>query len=255
MRWGYTNLSLVMWLGLLLYIIILAAFFKLVADGKNKKKAFNLAAISLGLNDSAASLKKVSFEVWVCDKQVQLADNSPAGRIFRDGGYLSDKKLNLNSDDPQIRLGKELKSAGLNYSDNSVTLPISNDFEAKVAGDSNLEWLNQALKYPSDTNQPSLVLENEKLVCPSGDVGVWNVFLARVNNDKKTYTWQKVNLVELTATLAHAEDGDNLTDCLVMDFDSVKETPEYRCADILKNDSKRCPEDDKSKCLYKEVKI
>ncbi|USN97658.1 MAG: hypothetical protein H6799_00990 [Candidatus Nomurabacteria bacterium] len=254
-----------MWIGLTAHVIILAIFFKLISDGKNKKKAFNFSAglivfvhslmlISLGLNDSAASLKRVSFEVWVCGKQVELADNSPTGRIFRDGGYFSDKKLNLNSDNDLIRLGTELKAAGLNYSNNSVTLPISNSFELKVSGDSNLEWLNDALKYPTSSKQPSLVINNEKLVCPSGDLGVWNLFLARVDNVKKTYSWQKLSLADLPAVKSRASDGDDLADCLVMDFDISKETPEYRCADILKKDFKRCPEIDKSKCLYKEVR-
>lgn len=265
MRWGYANLSLVMWLALAAYVSILAIFFGTVAAGRNKKKAFNLAAIglvcvhsvlliSLGLNDSAASLKRVSFEAWVCGKQVQISDNSPTGRIFRDGGYFSEKQLNVNSDDSNLKLGDELTSAGLAYSDSSVTLPISNSFELKVSGDSNLAWLNEALEYPSDSKQPSLALENGKLVCPSGESGVWNIFLARVNNEDKTYAWQKVGLNELSNTFARASDGDNLPDCLVLDYDMDKETPEYRCADVLKNDSKRCPEEDKSRCDYKEVR-
>lgn len=265
MRWGYSNVSLVMWLALVAYIVILAIFFKVVAAGRNKKKTFNLAAIGLvcihsillvglGLNDSVASLKKVSFEVWVCGKQVQIADNSPTGRIFRDGGYFSERALNVNSDEAKLRLGVELKAAGLSYSDRSVTIPVSNSFELKVAGDSNLDWLNQALKYPTGNKQPSLVIETGKLTCPTGDLGVWNIFLAVVNNETKTYSWQRINLTELAATLARSSDGNDLADCLVMDYDIPKETPEYRCADILKNDSKRCPDEDKSNCLYKEVK-
>jgi len=254
-----------MWLALIAYVIILVAFFRLVAVGKNKKKAFNLAAISLvlvhsvilvslGLNDSAASLKKVSFEVWACDKQIQVADNPPTGRLFREGGYFTDRTLNVNNDQENLRLGTELKSAGLTYSESSVTVPISNSFELKVAGDNSLSWLRDSLKYPASSNQPSLVLENNKLLCPTDDLGTWNIFLARVDNKMKTYTWQKVELAELAATLAHGSDGDDLPDCLIMDYDQVKETPEYRCADILKNDVKRCPDEDKTKCLYKEVK-
>ncbi len=265
MRWGYSNLSLLMWLALFGYVVALIVFFKVVSDGKNKKKAFNLTAISLvcihsillislGLNDSAASLKKVGFEVWVCGKQVQVADNSPTGRIFRDGGYFSEKMLNVNNDVEQLRLGAELKAAGLSYTDTAVTIPISNSFELKVSGDSSLDWLSESLKYPTKTNQPSLVLEDSNLVCPSGDIGRWNVFIAKVDNKAKKYSWQKVSLTELGATLVRASDGDDLPDCLVMDYGAVKETPEFRCADILKNDAKRCPETDKSTCLYEEVR-
>lgn len=265
MRWGYSNLSLMMWIALVSYVAILAIFFKLVSAGKNKRKAFNLSAIalvfvhtillvSLGLNDSAASLRKVGFETWVCGKQIQVAGNSPTGRIFRDSGYFAEKTLNVNSDEDSLRLGTELKAAGLDYSESSVTVPVSNNFELKVAGDSNLDWLEEFLEYPANSKQPSLVINNSALTCPTGDLGVWNIFLARVDNQTKTYKWQKLSLADLSMTLVRASDGDNLPDCLVMDYDVSKDTPEYRCADILKNDSRRCPIEDKTKCQYREVK-
>jgi hypothetical protein len=266
MRWGYSNLSLVMWVGLGLYALILGGFFKFVSEGRNKKRAFNILAISLvavhsvllislGLNDSAASLKKVGFEVWVCGKPIQVSDSTPTGRLFRDGGYFSEKMLNVNSDEANLRLGAQLKQAGIVYSNSAVTLPVSNSFELKVAGDSSLDWLRGSLKYPADTNQPSLVVENSKLACPTGDAGVWNIFLAKVDNEKKSYVWQKLSLTDLSAALVRASDGNDIPDCLVMDYDIAKVTAEYRCADILKNDEKRCPDSDKSGCLFKEVRM
>lgn len=266
MRWGYSNLSLIMWVGLALYVCALAGFFKLVSSGRSKKKAFSYMAISivavhsvllvsLGLNDSAASLKKVGFEVWVCGKAIQVADSSPAGRILRDGGYFSEKMVNVNSDESSLRVGSKLKEAGLVYSDSSASVPITNTFELKVAGDSSLDWLKESLQYPASTNQPSLVIDNGKLVCPTGDSGTWNIFMAKVDNEKKTYIWQRLTLAELPAALVRASDGNDVPDCLVMDYDIAKETPEYQCADILKNDEKRCPDSDKSNCLFKEVRI
>lgn len=265
MRWDYSSLSLVMWVGLALYVCALATFFKFVSAGKNKKKAFNFMAISLvavhsillvalGLNDSAASLKKVGFEVWVCGKPIQIADSSPGGRLLRDGGYFSEKMVNVNSDEDNLRVGVQLQQAGLLYTDAAVTIPVSNSFELKVAGDSTLDWLKGSLKYPANTNQPSVVINNGGLTCPTGDKGVWNVFLARVDNTNKNYAWQKLSLAELSAALVRASDGSEVPDCLVMDYDIAKATPEYRCADILKNDAKRCPETDKSSCLFNEVK-
>lgn len=265
MRWDYSSLSLVMWVGLALYVCALAVFFKFVSAGRSKKKAFNFMAISLvavhsillvslGLNDSAASLKKVGFEVWVCGKPIQIADSSPTGRLLRDGGYFSEKMVNVNSDEDSLGIGVQLQQAGLNYSEDSVTIPVSNSFELKVAGDSSLDWLKSSLKYPADTNQPSIVVNNGKLTCPTGDKGVWNVFFAKVDNANKSYVWQKLSLAELSAVLVRASDGSEVPDCLVMDYDIAKVTSEYRCADILKNDARRCPEADKSGCLFNEVK-
>lgn len=258
-------MSLVMWVGLILYLSILGSFFFLVSKGGDKKKLFKrmsialvlihvLLLLNLGFNDSAASLKKVGFEVWVCGRPIEIADTSPTDRLFRDGGYFSDKMVNVNSDDDNLRVGAQLKSAGLVYTDTSVSVPINDSLELKISGDSSLSWLKGRLQYPAKTGKPSVVVETSKLVCPSGDAGVWNVFLARVNNQKKTYTWQKLNLTELAAVMVRASDGNDIPDCLVMDYDIAKETPEYRCADILKNDSKRCPDSDKSNCLFKEVR-
>lgn len=253
------------WMALLLYIAILVLFFRLIAIGKNKHKVFKYTAaiivalhacllIGLGLSDSVASVKKVGFEVWVCGKQIQIADDSPTSRIFRDGGYFSEKNLNINTDNESLRIGSELKKAGLDYTDKSASLPIAKDFELKVAGDSSLAWLRQALKYPTGADHAALIITNGKISCPTGDIGSWNMFLAKVDNLKKTYTWQKVGFSDLGPTLVRATDGDGLPDCLVMDYDLAKDNPEYRCSDILKHDSKRCPEKDKSKCLYREVK-
>lgn len=268
MRWEYSSLSLLMWLGLILYGVATVGLFVLISKSRNKKYSFNLCAtaivsihvfllIGLGFSSSASSSKKVGFEAWVCGRQVEIrASNSTSSFTSGDDArFSSDKTLIVNGENGKVQLLPSLKAAGLKSEvpAGRFQIPISRAFELKTSSDSSLSWLNDSLKYPTASVSPVLDVSSGGVVCPYGGSDEWNVFVASVDNENNTYSWKRLQFGELSALRVTASDGGDLPDCVVFDYGPKKATPEHRCAYLLKNDSERCPSSDKSECKYREV--
>jgi hypothetical protein len=269
MRWGYSSLSLLMWCGLLLYAVITVTLFVLISKNKNKRLSFSVCAslltgvhaillLTLGFSSTSASSRSVGFEAWVCGRQVDINVVAGAGRITKAGGgayFGADNRLVINGEDNTFSLYNALESAGakIELPKSGLGIPITRDFELKATATDSLAWLSDSIEYPEAADQPVLIAREDSLMCPYSAKNSWNIFVARVNNDKKTYYWQKVAFSELTALQVNSTDGGALPDCVVVDYGVSKLRSEYRCAYLLKRDFERCPELDKSKCDFKEL--
>jgi hypothetical protein len=268
MRWDYSGLSLMMWIGLLLYAVVLISLFVAILNNKNKRKSFNTAAISLvfihailvtalGFSSSVASSGRLGFEVWACGRQVEVAGGANSARmaLSKDGARFSDERtLIINGDISGVNVLENMKSAGVkvDVANGGFGVPISKDFELKLTSGGSFSSLKPAVSYPNDSS-PLLDIKAKSIVCPYGGSDEWNIFLARVNNESKTYSWQRIEFSDLGKIKAEASDGGDLPDCVVLDYDAKRTKPEHRCAYLLKNDSERCPADDKSECKYREL--
>ncbi len=269
MRWGYSSLSLLMWCGLLLYAVITISLFVLISRNKNKKLSFSVCAslltgvhaillLTLGFSSTSASSRSVGFEAWVCGRQVDISEVAGAGRITKtgEGAYFgADNRLVINGSDDTFNLYSALESAGVKIepAKSGLGLPITRDLELKAMATDSLSWLSEAIEYPEAADKPVLIARENSLLCPYSAKNSWNIFVARVDNDKKTYYWQKVGFNELPTLQINSTDGGALPDCVIADYGVSKLRSEYRCAYLLKRDFERCPELDKSKCDFKEL--
>lgn len=270
MRWDYSDLSLMMWLGLMLYVVVLGALFLAVLKKKNKRKSFNASAIVLvslhlifivllNFSSSVASSGKVGFEIWACGRQVDVAkgSNSAGTIISKDfARFGDDRELIINGDIASAKLKESFESAGLKIDQvgGGFGIPISKDFELKVSSGGTLPWLKDSIIYPNNS-EPLLSIKSGSVVCPYGGSDEWNIFIARVDNKNLTYSWQRVEFSELAGIVTGASDGGDLPDCIVLDYDAKKTKPDHRCSYLLKNDSVRCPSEDKSVCKYRELSL
>jgi hypothetical protein len=265
MEWGYSEISLALWLLLPIYGAILFSVFVAIQKGRSKHRVFRAGAIflvlfhvvailSLAINDSAASVKSVGFEAWACGRQIQPAESSSIGRIFRDGAsFLEDEQVFINSSKESILASDIFDGTGIKFSADAVSLELSKEFELKLGSDSGLAWLKDSLTYESGSANPTLSIANTKLKCPDSSSGEWNVFVASVNSKENNYSWKKVSLEQLPKLELSAKDGNDLPDCLILDYGASKTSPEYRCGYLLKNDSERCPAKLKENCKLEEV--
>ncbi len=171
MRWEYSSLSLLMWLSLFLYGLIMVGLFVLISKNKNKKYAFNLCAtalvsihvlliILLGFGSSASSSSKVGFEVWVCGRQVEVKSSGVVDKLTSsdEGRFSADKTLVVNGEQGQVQLLPSLESAGLkiDMAKSAFGVPVARDFELKASSDNSLSWLNKSLKYSGSSGEPLL---------------------------------------------------------------------------------------------------
>jgi hypothetical protein len=266
MQWGYSGISLAIWALLPIYVSILCFVFLTMSRGKNRHRIYSVGAIilvifhgaailSLATNDSAATVKSVGFEAWVCGRQIQPAQSSALGRVFRDGNsFLENERVFVNSSEESVGVANILDGTGVSFSEEKVSLELSKEFELKLSSDSSLEWLRGSLSYEGGSSaKPVLSVANSELKCPSLDGGEWNAFVASVDNVKNEYSWKKVSVSELAELKLKAKDGNDLPDCLILDYGANKTSPEYRCGYLLKNDSKRCPSENKNSCKFKEI--
>lgn len=264
MGWDYKILSLFVWVSLPLVALLCFAMFKSVSSEQRVTSKFRFVIVgfvavqavlllSLGLNDSRASLKSLGLEVWACDRQVDVAEEGYLSRVFSSSkSFISERRLNFSADGSVESISPRLSEAGVKVASDQISVPISKAFELKANSEPSLEALKTGVSYKDGTN---LNLVNGSPVCASSTKAEWNVFLGKVDNVNKTYGWQRVSLEELPSLRVRAEDGGGLPDCLILDYSLTKKTPEYRCDYLLKNDVERCADRTRQSCEYKEVEI
>lgn len=270
MRWDYSVLSLVMWGGLILYLAIGALLFVLISKGRKKNMTFSVLAslvtlvhvvllLCLGFSENAAGTRKIGFEAWVCGRQIGIDQRVGLRRLVQNNGksFFSENKLNIPGGKNEVGVLDRLKEAGLSLdvSGGSLALPVSKEFELRAKAGNAPAWLSAAVDYSGENGSAKLKVADGKVDCPYSGTGEWNVFVARVDNKGKKYTWEKVELRQLSALKLNSSDGDDLPDCMILDYGESKMTAEYRCGYLLKNDSERCASVNKSKCEYREVGV
>ncbi|MDQ5913837.1 MAG: hypothetical protein QG623_456, partial [Patescibacteria group bacterium] len=171
MRWEYSSLSLLMWASFVLYGLIIAGLFILIARNHNKKQSFNLSAVGLvgihvlllvvlGFNSSASNSSRVGFEIWVCGRQVELKASSVVSKFksLNDARFSSDETLIVNGEESRVKLLENLESAGLSASldKSGLNVPISRPFELKASSSGSLSWLSDSVKYSGPSGSPML---------------------------------------------------------------------------------------------------
>ena len=260
---------MVMWVGLMLYIGIAALLFRLISKGRKKSLSFAICAVfvtiihavlllSLGFSEATGTSKQVGFEVWVCGKQVEIDKQDSLRRLISGDGkayFSGDNMLAVPGAESKFGVLENLKRAGLglNSAKKEISLPVSKDFELKAKAGGSPVWLNEAVGYSGDNGAANLAVADGGVDCPYTQSDVWNVFVARVDSKEKTYRWQKNALSDLASVKVNGSDGDDLPDCVVLDYGEAKLKAEYRCGYLLKNDAKRCANSDGDGCKYREV--
>lgn len=255
----------------MLYVGIAGLFFFLISKGRKKSLSFGICAVmitavhvvlllSLGFGEARASSKKVGFEAWVCGRQIGILEQEGLQRLvdgdgkayFGGGGFLV-----VPGAESSFGVLAKLKVAGLGLdgSYKEIGLPVSKEFELKSKASSSPAWLSGAVNYSGFNGTAMVSVKDGAVDCPYVSNEAWNVFVARVDNKNKSYSWQKVELGDLAKLKVRGSDGDDLPDCVVMDYGEVKLKAEYRCGYLLKNDSKRCAKADKSGCEFREVSL
>lgn len=242
MRWDYFDISLVVGGALILYILVFFTLRFFYGKGWMVVPAIGLLLIHLTLAGTVLSFpeqvkfSEFGFEVWVCDKSVELKKKSLGDEYGREpSSYIDDRYIKLKGQEGLVNSTEALESAGVDVSDKEIGLPVSRDTEFNLSTNASLESLRRGLVY--EGSGPYLKIAEGGVNC-SGDVSdVWNIYIARVSGD--SFEWERYDLnsfnhddVKLNAI---GGSGRYTSDCVLMEYGSFRSTPRHTCYEILKN--------------------
>lgn len=251
MGWGYSELSIIVGLGLMAYTLIGATL--VTVPRKNWLFFLSLSLLllhslmlgALFSNSSKLGYGRFGFEAWVCGSSVGLrADSQLSGYLNKGKSVLGDRAVIVRGSEDSYSAQESLASVGAVIKSHSVSLPISDSFEFELGANGDLRNFKDMVQYSGESGEPGILVEDQKTSCTGQKNSSWNVYVARVDAKTKSFEWEARSLSDFSTDrvrLSLSERSkESAGDCVLMEYGVKRAAPEHSCYSLLSNGYSLC---------------